>query len=145
MVKIWPDGSFSGYYSDFDMGNPNTDHPNGIVTECSFGGKFTALQKTGAFTYSMKCESLTINGTVGEEKIIDGVQYITADPYGFDQADEFILYLPGKKVSELPEPFWQWIAWQINGPLYSDTIDILPCYGLYNVGGEEGFSTNITH
>lgn len=137
-VKISPDGTFKGYYHDSNMGDDGEGYPNGTMYECSFSGKFSPLVKTGDYEYSMKCESLVIDGTVDEERIIDGVKIITTGPYGFDDADKFSLYLPGKKVSELPEQFLNWVSmpWVLD----FENIDVLDFYGLYNVGGEQGFS-----
>jgi hypothetical protein len=135
-VKILNDGSFNGYFYDRNMGEKGTDFPNGTMYECFFSGKFSPLVKTGDYEYSIKCESLRAEGTEGSEKIVDGVKIITAGPYGFDNANEFLLYLPGKKLIELPDGFLIWAH------IYSDTINpaqTLAFYGLYNVGGEQGF------
>ena len=137
-VTISPDGAFSGFFSDSDMGDSGDSYPNGTRYECTFSGKFTDLKKTGDFTYSMKCASLTQEGTEGEEKIADGVRVITGTPYGFDSADEFMLYLPGKKLGELPEEFLSWMGTSLSGN--GENISELPFYGLYNVSGQEGFS-----
>ena len=134
-VQICPDGTFSGYFSDSDMGEVGDGYPGGIVYECAFSGKFTAPEKTGEHEYTMKCVSLTQEGTVGAEKIMDGMKYITSEPYGFDSADEFKLYLPGKSLSDLPEAFLDWVRYSVEGS------DELTFYGLYNVGGEMGFSS----
>jgi len=120
------------------MGDSSPEYPNGTVYECSFSGKFTSLEKTGEYEYSMKCELLTWEGTIGEEKIVDGVRVITSEPYGFDNADEFFLYLPGKETSGLPEEFLQWVS--MPRALDFESIDVLEFYGLYNVRGEQGFS-----
>jgi len=123
IVEIMPDGSFTGYYHDSNAGERY---------ECYFSGQFSPLTKTGDYEYAMKCISLQAEGIVGEEKMVDGVNVITADPYGFDDADEFFLYLPGKKESELTEDFISWARWGIND-------GVLTGYGLYNVGGGQGF------
>ena len=98
----------------------------------------------------MKCESLHIKGTLGEKKVIDGITVTTVEPYGFDNADLFYVYLPGKKLSGLPLEFKQWVhvPWEDpeNSDGYSSWIadygDALTCYGLYNVSEKEGFSTD---
>jgi hypothetical protein len=117
------------------MGTTGEDNPNGTVYVCDFTGKFTSPIKIGDFEYLMNCESLTQQGAEGEEEIIDGVKYITSTPYGFDNAGEFRLYLPGKKLSELPAEYQDWIRSAITD---GDEIDF---YGLYNIGGEQGFSS----
>jgi hypothetical protein len=135
-VEILQDGAFSGFFYDRDMGDSGINYPNGTMYECSFKGKFSPLKKINDYEYSMKCESLTTAGTEGSEKIVDGVKVITAGPYGFDDADEFFLYLPGKKIADLPDAFLNWVH------IYPDSIDpaqTLAFYGLFNAGGEQGF------
>jgi len=139
-VQIQSDGTFSGYYHDSEAGSIGDDYPHGTRYECYFSGTFTSLTKVDEYEYSLKCESLTMEGVVGEEKIVDNVRIITSESYGFDNADEFSLYLPGKKLIELPESFLGWV--QINPEnLDSRSDDVLTFYGLYNVGGEQGFSS----
>ena len=84
----------------------------------------------------MNIETLNIEGTPGSIYYENDIQYIVSDPYGFDDADEFYIYLPGATIAELPEGFLSW------GHLGSKNIrETLPAgyYGIYNVGGEEGF------
>ena len=133
-VTIAADGTFSGYFSDSNMGDTDTDYPNGTVYYCSFSGKFSAPEKIGEHEYSMICESITQEGTPDEAEIgDDGCRYITGFPYGFDNAGEFRLYLPGKNVSELPEEFINWM------PMRNELEEVFPYYGLYNVAGAQGF------
>lgn len=136
-LRIFPDGTFSGNFHDSDMGDIGEDYPNGTVYVCNFSGKFARPVKNGDYEYSMKLESLTQEGVVGGEELSDGMRIITSEPYGFDDADEFTLYLPGKKVNELPQGFLDWVRIRID----SEDVDALSFYGLYNVGGEQGFSS----
>lgn len=134
LVRIAPDGTFSGDFYDSEMGMAGDDYPDGTVYICNFTGKFTSLKKIGDYEYSMKCENLTQEGIEGEEEIINGIKYITSTPYGFDDAGEFRLYLPGKDISELPSEYTEWIY----GLEESKVLDF---YGLYNVVGKQGFSS----
>ncbi|NYB73649.1 hypothetical protein HZF24_05790 [Sedimentibacter hydroxybenzoicus DSM 7310] len=134
LVKIAPDGTFSGNFHDSEMGMAGDDYPDGTVYVCNFTGKFTSVKKIGDYEYSMVCENLTQEGIEGEEEIIDGIKYITSTPYGFDDAGEFRLYLPGKEISKLPSEYTDWIY----GLEESKVLDF---YGLYNIGGEQGFSS----
>ena len=131
VVNIHADGTFNGYYHDSDTG-AGDDYPDGIRYECFFNGKFSALKKVSKYEYSMILESLETEGILGEETIIDGVMLITSDPYGFDSAYDFSLYMPGKSVDELSEEFLSWAH-----GFWADGV--LTCYGLYNVGGQQGF------
>lgn len=138
-VTISSDGSFKGYYSDSDMGDIGSDYPNGTQYVCYFSGKFSQLKKISDFEYSMECDSLSQEGTVNEETIgDDGIRYITSKPYGFDDAGEFRLYLPGMKINDLPEGFMEWVS--VPRETNPESGGRLPFFGLYNVGGKEGFS-----
>jgi hypothetical protein len=134
-VEIASDGTFSGGFHDSEMGSAGEDYPDGTVYFCDFSGKFVSMKKIGAYEYAIQCETLTQEGKEGEEEIIDGVKYIISTPYGFDDADEFRLYLPGKKVSELPEEYLEWVRVAI------EDKDELAFYGIYNVGGKQGFAS----
>ena len=137
-VQIKPDGTFIGYYQDSNMGESGTDYPNGTSYECHFSGKFSNAKKINDYEYSMRIVSLNAEGVVGEEKIVDGVKIVTSDPYGFDNADEFILYRPGRSTADLPEEFLGWVGLK-NVLYYGELPEKVPFYSLYNVGGKEGF------
>ena len=137
-VHINPDGTFTGYYSDSDMGDVGDDYPNGIQYECRFSGKFTEVKKISDYEYSMKIDFINSEGKVNAENIVDGVKIITTEPYGFAGADEFLLYLPGRDTADLPDEFLEWVCVQ-NAWRDVDVPDLLPFYGLYNVSGGEGF------
>ena len=130
-LEIMPDGTFYGHFSDTNTGESGHNYL-GTTYECYFNGKFSILRKIGDYTYIMKCESLTQDGTIGDEIIFAGHKKIISTPYGFDDADEFILYLPGTQKRELPEGFLSW-----SHGLFLD--DLLDTYGLYNISGETGF------
>lgn len=139
-VSIHPDGSFTGYFHDSEMGSFGEDYPNGTCYECHFSGAFSPLEKISDFEYAMKCISLTQEGSPGDEEIRDdGVKYIVSTPYGFDDADEFVLYLPGKSAEDLPEGFMLWVC--LPRGIDYESVDVLNFWGLYNVGGEQGFSS----
>jgi len=133
IVVIQPDGTFAGNYHDSELGSMGDDYPDGTVYICEFSGKFTELTQVGYCEYSMKLESLTQEGIFEEEEIIDGVKYITSYPYGFDDAEEFRLYLPGKAANEIPE-LNNWAAYGID-----PEIEYIDFYGLYNINGQQGF------
>ena len=102
-VTIAADGTFSGHYQDSDMGDTGSGYPNGTRYVCDFSGRFSALKKVSDYEYSMQCVSLTTKGTKGAVQIVDGVKVINSDPYGFDKAGKFLLYLPGRGVQGLPK------------------------------------------
>ena len=136
LININSDGSFTGNYVDYDLGDTGTDYPKGSAAICDFTGKFTNVTKIDDFSYSMKVISLVQEGTKGDEYIEDGTRFTVSHPYGFDDADEFMLYLPGKPISELSDDFLSWVQFGRRGE------QAIPdgTYGLYNVNGKEGFT-----
>ena len=135
-VQINADGTFDGYYLDSDAGSQMV---------CVFNGRFTALKKTGAYEYSMTCEELTVQNEVGTQTILDGIFTTYVNPYGFDDANEFKVYLPGKNLNELPLEYKQWVHLPWETPeednYYSDPDygNVLTAFGLYNERGKQGF------
>ena len=137
-VVIQPDGTFYGNHYDSDMGDIGLGYPQGTRYYCDFSGKFSPPVKIGEYEYSMKCESLVLENPPGEVEIAGGVRYISSEAYGFDDADVFYLYLPGKSMDDLPIQFIDWVSMPLGIEFEKD--DIMYFYGLYNVAGEFGFS-----
>ena len=137
-VTINDDGTFVGSYHDSDMGVTGDGYPNGTMSICNFWGELTEPVKINDYTYSCHIKSIDQTETEGEEWIEDGVRYVGSIPYGFDNADEILIYTKGAPISELPEEFMVWVrTWY-----YYDNPDAteLPFYGLYNVNQAEGFA-----
>ena len=137
-LNIRPDGSFSGEYWDMDMGSSGDGYPNGTQYGNTFTGKFTDLQKVNDYTWSMKLDKINYTYEIGKEEILDQILYSYTEAYGLDGADEVDIYLPGAPVDQLPEEFLQWAC--SNYDRFEAEKNGLPCYGLYNVEGAEGFS-----
>lgn len=133
-ITLYDDGTFSGQYTDYDMGDSG-DGYQGVVYICDFEGKFATPHKVDNCIYSTKLDYLDVNGTTGADYIVDNVKYIYSDPYGFDDADEFLIYLPGCPLSKTASEFlpWSFIDTSENIFIPDDT------YGIYNVGGMQGF------
>jgi hypothetical protein len=136
-VDFNADGSFTGYFYDSNMGETGYGYYKGTMYECKFSGQFAAFNKVNDYEYTMKLVYLAQEEPSGKTSIVDGLRIITSYPYGLDGGDDFRLYLPGRATADLPAEFLRWIsmprAWR-NVPAQ------LPFYGLYNVGGEYGFS-----
>ncbi|MCI5901813.1 MAG: hypothetical protein MRZ74_04750 [Blautia sp.] len=129
------DGTFTGQYHDSDMGDLGAEYPNGTVYIRDFSGKFTMPVKVDEFIYSMHLETLNVEGTTGTVYYENGIKYIVSEPYGFENADEFLIYLPGCPLEKTAEDFlmWSFISSQIRSTIPAGV------YGIYNVGGMEGF------
>lgn len=82
VLDIHPDGSFTGWYLDSEMGAVGEGYPKGIRYVCDFSGKFENIEKADAYSYKMTLASVNTKETVGKEWIEDGIRYIASEPYG---------------------------------------------------------------
>ena len=133
-ITLQPDGSFTGFYSDADMGSSGEGYPNGTVYLCGFEGEFSEKVPRDEYSWSMTLESLTHDYEEGKEWIEDGVRYVSSEPYGMEQGTEFVLYRPETPSEGLNEEFWSW--WPFRG---NDSPETLELYGLWNVEMGYGF------
>jgi len=136
ILHISADGSFGGEFSDSDMGDMGDDYPNGTYYYCQFAGKFTSPEKVNDYTYRVRIDALEYSRPDSVE-IIDGVRYVYSTPYGIEGAEEIHIYLPGTPLSQLPEPYLEWVFRSV----LSEGESTLPFYGLYNVTEGCGFSS----
>jgi hypothetical protein len=135
-VVVSEDGSFTGYFHDWDMGDIGDGYPEGTLYECYFSGKFFVTEMIDPYTYELWLAALDLEGETGVEDIAGGVRVINADAYGISGGDVFMLYCPGKETADLSEEFLEWMrmpnAWE-------EIPDVLPFYGLYNINEGTGF------
>ncbi len=140
-LVVSSDGSFTGYYHDTDMGDSGEGYPNGTRYECDFSGTFALVDQKDELTYILRLTSLALKEEPGTERVEDGVRVISAEAYGISCGDEFMLYSPGSQSAGLPEEFLEWVrmanAWE-------EPPETLPIWGLYNLGGQAGFFTDIS-
>ena len=85
-------------------------------------------------SYSLTLAEVNSDYENGKVWVDDGMRYVSAEPYGVENGEEFILYLPETPTSELPEDFLSW--WPYRGENQPDTLNL---YGLYNVETGYGF------
>lgn len=128
VLTVRDDGTFEGEYHDSDVD---------VMYLCNFTGKFTEPEKVDDYTYSVKIERIELEVEPGIRKNKDEITIIYSEPYGFDNAEELVFYLPGIPVKDLPEGYR---SWMMGYGGFSGTK--LPFYGLYNVNGEQGFSSH---
>lgn len=133
-LNLKSDGSFTGEYSDSDLGDTGKKYPKGTVYICKFKGKFSVPKKVNKYTYSTKLESLQQEGKEDDVYYKKGKRYIVSGPYGLEDAKEFRIYLPNAPISKVPDEFLSWAFWQ------EPEGKKLGLYGLYNVAKKEGFT-----
>ncbi len=135
-LKIEPDGSFRGQYSDSEMGSVGEDYPNGTYYVSDFTGRFSVSKKIDENTYVLKIEELNYGKTPGTEEIVDEMLYIYSEAHGISGTKEMILYLPGTAIENLPEGYLNWVNFAME-----ENAEWLAFYGLYNETEETGFSS----
>ena len=141
-LTIDEDGFFSGNFHDSDMGSSGEGYPYGTMYWCDFSGQFSEPVKVNEYTYSAEILSLEIEKEDGTGEIIDGIRYVYSEPYGFDDAEEMLFYMPGAPLEELPEEFLRWVGYYD----LSETEETeLPFTGMYNEAAEEGFCSYETN
>ena len=127
------DGSFSGFYSDSEMGDAGDDYPEGTVYYCSFEGSVELVEQVDEYTVKLKVAEMYCQEET-EPSIENGIRYVPTTPYGLENAGELELYLPGKPVAELSEDFLLWAMMDL-----SENAETLSFYGLYNPVDQTGF------
>ena len=145
IMTLNPDGSFTGRYSDSEMGDIGEEYPHGSVYICDFSGKFENPEMLNDFSYAMTLAELTTERPAGEEWIEDSIRYVASDPFGLvdpienRECTDFILYLPETPVDQVPEDFLIW--WPYRYSEGSEARTTLSCYGILNVATGYGFFT----
>ena len=108
-LDLQPDGSFSGAYSDSNMGESSDANPHGTVYYCNFNGQFTQPQPVTEYCYSVELTEFSAEDSENAEYIDNGIRYVRSEPYGFNDSQCFYLYLPGTPVADLPEDCLYWL------------------------------------
>lgn len=137
LLTINADGSFEGEFFDGDLGSAGDGYPNGTMYQSIFSGQFTEPVKVNEYTYSMQIQEINYE-KFGTEEIKDGMLYCYGDAYGLEGAGDFLIYLPGAPLSELPEEFRSWVGYY---DLSGTTDTTLPFYALNNEARQYGFSS----
>ncbi|WP_373892127.1 hypothetical protein ACAW68_01600 [Weissella confusa] len=117
VMTINEDGTFSGKFTDSDMGDIGTDYPKGSMKISEFTGRLENVQKVSDTAYTMTVAQLDYN-PADVTTIVDGVREITAEPYGIGLNDAITIYLPGQEVDRNDTTYRMWLG--TGGP-YGDT------------------------
>lgn len=120
--------SFSGSFSDSNMGDNGNGYPKGTVYVCDFNGSFSNVQRINGYMYTMKLTSLNYEKRPDTIWYKDGYKFIASGAYGIEGGDIFYLYTPDTPISSLPQEVLDWGIGSIDRNYYS-----LNCYCLYNV------------
>lgn len=140
-LYLQEDGAFTGVFHDSDMGFADPQrYPNGTVYICEFNGVFTQPEKIDDYTYSVHVQALEYDAPE-TESIVEGIRYITSTPYGLDDVDEVLIYLPGYPVENLSEEVFSWV--RSAEEFWEAVPETLPFYVLNNVNGKQAFFSKV--
>ena len=146
-LKIEKNGEFSGVFHDRDAGDTGEGYPNGTLYLSLFDGKLTDVKKLSEYVYEARVTDLTYRTEVGKQEIVDGEMRIYSEAYGISKAEKINVYLPGAKITELPEEYLGWVGGfsaYVYGNYYVDYPTELPYCGIYEPVEKNGFSsTNV--
>lgn len=130
-LQLAEDGSFSGYYHDWDGGG-NDAYPRGTLEECVFSGRFSQPVRISDHEYMMQVTTLTQEQESGREFVRDEMLVTTTKPHGLSLGSWFVIYLPGTPLERIPPAYSMW-AYVAADDWY--TRD----YALYNMSSAYGF------
>ncbi len=136
-LTIGADGSFSGHYEDGDAGSGEFDWDTRI---CDFSGRLSTPERRNKLAYLCRVEEMDFpepDQTYAKGKTL----YTTAAPYGLDDVEELVIYLPGYPVSQLPREVVSWIRGSADRYWHYEEPDLLGFYVLYNVKGGQAFTS----
>lgn len=85
----------------------------------------------------MKLDYIETERTEGEEYIDDEIRYICSEPLGMSKSEEFLLFLPGKPLDDMPEDFVSWLYIR-SSAIESDAL-AENAYSIYNPGYPAAF------
>ena len=137
-LTVGEDGAFTGLYHDSEMGETGEDFPDGTVYGCLFHGRFSNPVPVDEYALTLEVSAEADEGQV-PESVEDGVRYVTAVPYGMENASKVTLFLPGTPVSRLPEDFLFWTHIQESDP----DAETIPFYAVWNEADGSGFISEI--
>ena len=136
-ITFGANGSFTGTFTDSEMGLVGDKYPNGTVYTSEFYGSFADPKWESDYKYSIRLNGLYMKHALGVETIVDGVRYVTTSASGFEKAGYFSVYLPGAPISKVTAPVVTHVGnvegWGTAVP------SSLPCWAIYNIGGQVTF------
>lgn len=139
-LRMNADGTFDGYYYDYNGGEVSDDYPYGTQNFSKAKGSYYDVQQINETTYSFTISELSLYGEE-DSGVKDGTNYSYSSDGtfpGFDSTtagSKMLYYLTGTSMEEIPE---ECILWLFNPDADSDGK--LDYNVIYNEEGQEGFS-----
>lgn len=133
-LNVAADGSFSGMFHELHHPDGRGGYPGEAMYICTFNGQFSTPEQVNGYTYSMKLERLEIEPA--EVETVEETLVVPINQTSGMSGEEWLIYLPGAPLEELPEKFMWWVEDSMS---IEDEDETLPRYGLYNVEEQAGF------
>ncbi len=139
VFQMGRNGTFTGTYKSKDKRLKGKKYSKGTVYTSEFSGKFSITGKENDLCYMVRLDELLLSNKPGEETIRKKTRYVTTNAYGLNESDEFTMYMPGFKSSQLPDDFKSIVSTtrQLSGKLPSE----INFCGLYNAEAKSGFTS----
>lgn len=137
-LRIDEDGSFKASCAALLFEDTGEDYPGGTMRYASAFGQLGTPEKVDAYTYKASVTGMEYANEAGSEEIRDGLRIVYTEVYGLEDAEEFIIYLPGKKVADLPEAYKEDVQTMLAGK-NGEMPETLPFYGIFNEAAGAGF------
>lgn len=134
-MTLSSDGSFSGCFHDSNMGETGPGYQNGTVYLSNFNGYYSAPVQISETSYEMTVTGIQIAEEPGTEELVADILYIYSEPYGMENAEQLILYLPGTPYSDMPEDAQRSPIWRNN----NEAVLASDHYVLYNTADNHCF------
>ena len=128
-ITLGTDGSFYAFFGDTDMG-VSGDGYDFCARGNACTGRFTITEKVSDMCYRMILSDYQPDIPVGTEWIENRCLHTAADIRGLYPGEEFLYYLAGTPIAELPEEMRKWI---LAGR--SSDMDVTVCNYIYNTNG----------
>lgn len=108
LLTMQPDGSFTGTYSDAEMGSGAAEYPNGTYYVSDFSGRFESFERISDTMWTIRLAALQTEKLPEETWVEDGVRYIASEAYGIEGGEEFLLCGPLTPIDDLPAECRTW-------------------------------------
>ena len=133
LLVLNADGTFTGRYSDSDMGDAGDAYPNGTLYLSDFSGRFELQPSDNDSVTHLRLTELVCQTEPGTQEIKDGILHVYTGPHGFYDYEgslcpDFFLYPPSTPVTAAGENLLSW--WP--GRFEPTQPDTLGAYALEN-------------
>ncbi|KAB5605514.1 PASTA domain-containing protein [Bifidobacterium jacchi] len=137
-MTVNADGTFTGRYSDANMGDTGEGYTHGSIAAANFSGRFTSPKKNPDGTYTLQCADFKVDGVKGSSRIEDQTKITVSEAVGLEPCRTFTAYPQGYAVSKLSSDMKTWSMTYLSS--VDSTITKLPGWALKNDASEHEYT-----